>query len=160
MVNMTDLYDLGFPPLPATSFPPCGTNPTCTREQLFEGLAKLPPSFAPFTTPAYSDLGFVLLSFVAERITGKSYKDLVSDTILTPLNLTHTFVTTPNDSLGIIPGTKRATLWGFELGDESPYVFGHSLPINYPANTRSGPETCTPLPATCRLWGGQSSGQR
>ena len=157
---MTDLYDLGFPPLPATSFPPCGTNPTCTREQLFEGLAKLPPSFAPFTTPAYSDLGFVLLSFVAERITGKSYKDLVSDTILTPLNLTHTFVTTPNDSLGIIPGTKRATLWGFELGDEAPYVFGHSLPSTTQANTRSGPETCTPLPATCRLWGGQSSGQR
>ncbi len=124
LVNMTDLYAFGFPPLPDTSFPPCGTNPTCTREQLFQGLAKLPPSFAPFTTPVYSDLGFVLLSFIAERITGKDFKTLVTDSILTPLNLTHTFITAPNDSVGIIPGTKRATLWGFELGEESAYVLG------------------------------------
>jgi CubicO group peptidase (beta-lactamase class C family) len=156
---MTDLYTYGFPPLPETSFPPCGTNPTCTREQLFEGLAKLPPSFAPFTTPVYSDLGFVLLSFIAERITGKSYKTLVTDSILTPLNLTNTFVNVPHDSVGIIPGTKRATLWGFELGEESPYVFWPLalLMLTNPSTERG---TCTPLPEICQPLGGQSFGPR
>ena len=117
-LNVTDLVDMGFPPLPNSSFPPCGTYPTCDREQLFEGLAKLPPSFAPFTTPTYSDLGFVLLSYVAERITSKPFKSLVTDAVLTPLNLKHTFYDSPDDSVGIIPGTKRKTTWGYELGEE------------------------------------------
>ncbi|KAH6850499.1 beta-lactamase/transpeptidase-like protein [Chaetomium sp. MPI-CAGE-AT-0009] len=117
-LSMTNLHKIGFPPLPNSSFPPCGTNPTCTREQLFEGLAKLPPSFAPFTTPAYSDLGFVLLSYVAERITGKTFKSLVTDAVLTPLNLEHTFYDEPVESVSIIPGTKRKTTWGAELGEE------------------------------------------
>lgn len=116
---MTVLYALGFPPLPTSEFPPCGTWPTCDREQLFAGLAKLPPSFPPFTTPTYSDLGFVLLSYVAERITGKDFKTLVTEAVLAPLNLKHTFVSAPDDSLGIIPGTQRATAWGFELAEEA-----------------------------------------
>ena len=115
---MTSLHNLGFPPLPNSTFPPCGTNPTCNREQLFEGLAKLPPSFAPYTTPAYSDLGFVLLSYVAERITGKTFKSLVTDAVLTPLGLEHTFYDEPVESVSIIPGTKRKTTWGAELGEE------------------------------------------
>ncbi|KAK3297101.1 beta-lactamase/transpeptidase-like protein [Chaetomium fimeti] len=115
---MANLYNIGFPPLPNSTFPPCGTNPTCDRKQLFEGLAKLPPSFAPFTTPAYSDLGFVLLSYVAERITGKPFKSLMTDAVLTPLNLEHTFYDEPVESVSIIPGTKRKTTWGGELGEE------------------------------------------
>ncbi|AEO63092.1 uncharacterized protein THITE_2141257 [Thermothielavioides terrestris NRRL 8126] len=118
-INLTDLYSMGFPPLPKSDYPPCGTWPTCDRAQLFTGLSKLPPSFPPFETPAYSDIGFVLLSYVAERITGKPFKTLVTDTVLRPLNLTHTFVEAPDDSLGIIPGTSRATMWGVSLAEES-----------------------------------------
>lgn len=118
-LNMTVLHALGFPPLPASEFPPCGTQPTCDREQLFEGLAKLPPSFPPFTTPTYSDIGFVLLSYVAERITGQDFNTLVAEAVLKPLSLNYTFLTTPDDSVGIIPGTQRTTSWGFELGEEA-----------------------------------------
>jgi CubicO group peptidase (beta-lactamase class C family) len=105
-----------------SEFPPCGTSPTCDREQLFAGLAKLPPSFPPFTTPAYSDIGFVLLSHVAEHITSKDFKTLVTETVLTPLNLTHTFLSAPDDSFGIIPGSPRKTSWGFQLGEEAAYA--------------------------------------
>lgn len=118
-LNLTDLYQLGFPPLPLSEYPPCGTWPTCDRKQLFAGLALLPPSFPPFRTPTYSDIGFVLLSYVAERITGRDFKALVTDAVLTPLNLTHTFVEAPDDSLGIIPGTVSATKWGYGLAEES-----------------------------------------
>ncbi|KAK4236185.1 hypothetical protein C8A03DRAFT_17146 [Achaetomium macrosporum] len=118
-LNLTDLYNLGFPPLNASEYPPCGSWPTCERKQLFAGLARLPPSFPPFMTPTYSDIGFVLLSYVAERITGKDFNTLVKETVLKPLNLNHTFVEVPEDSLGIIPGTSRATQWGFQLAEES-----------------------------------------
>ncbi|KAK4150843.1 beta-lactamase-like protein 2 [Chaetomidium leptoderma] len=118
-LNLTDLNRMGFPPLPNGSFPPCGTFPTCDREQLYAGLGKLPPSFPPFTTPVYSDIGFVLLSYVAERITGKDFNSLVTDAVLTPLNLSRTFVETPDDSFGIIPGTRRSTTWGYSLDQES-----------------------------------------
>ncbi|KAK3308404.1 beta-lactamase/transpeptidase-like protein [Chaetomium strumarium] len=118
-INLTNLYDMGFPPLNASEYPPCGTWPTCDRKQLFAGLAKLPPSFPPFVTATYSDIGFVLLSYVAERITGKDFKTLVRETVLEPLSLKHTFVEVPEDSLGIIPGTSRSKSWGFQLAEES-----------------------------------------
>ena len=114
---LEDLYKIGFPPLPATEYPPCGQ---CTRPQLLEGLAKLPPSFAPFTTPTYSDLGFTLLSHIAERLTGRDFKDLMQEKIFTPLNLTHTFINKPKDSLGAIPGSYNRSGWAGDLGEEWP----------------------------------------
>ncbi|KAH7633105.1 beta-lactamase/transpeptidase-like protein [Sordaria sp. MPI-SDFR-AT-0083] len=116
---LEDLYKIGFPPLPLEEFPPCGTNPTCNRDQLFAGLGKLPPSFPTSSTPAYSDISFALLSYVAERITGKDFKTLVQDSVLKPLNLTHTFTSAPDDSLGIIPGNRYKTSWAFELAEEA-----------------------------------------
>jgi CubicO group peptidase (beta-lactamase class C family) len=118
-MEMEVLHALGFPPLPVESFPPCGTWPTCNRTQLYEGLARLPPSFPPFVTPAYSDLGFVLLAHIAEGITGKPWKELLEDTVLKPLGLTHTFYETPDDSLGVIPGSRNRTSWAGNLGEES-----------------------------------------
>jgi CubicO group peptidase (beta-lactamase class C family) len=86
---------------------------------LFTGLSKLPPSFPPSTTPAYSDIGFTLLSYVAEKITGKDFKSLVEDAVLKPLGLNHTFVSAPDDALGIIPGNRYKTAWAFEMAEEA-----------------------------------------
>ncbi|KAK3956120.1 beta-lactamase/transpeptidase-like protein [Pseudoneurospora amorphoporcata] len=80
-------------------------------DQLFAGLGKLPLSFPTSSTPAYADISFALLSYVAERITGKDFKTLVQDSVLTPLSLTHTFTSAPDDSLGIIPGNRYKTSW-------------------------------------------------
>ncbi|KAL2268950.1 hypothetical protein VTJ83DRAFT_3796 [Remersonia thermophila] len=118
-MNLTDLHPLGFPPLPLESFPPCGSWPTCNRTQLYEGLSRLPPSFPPFVTPAYSDLNFVLLAHIAEQITGKPWKQLLEDSVLKPLGLKHTFYETPEDELGVIPGSRFATSWAGNLGEES-----------------------------------------
>jgi len=85
-------------------------------------MEKLPPSFPTGVTPAYSDLGFVFLGQIAEKITGKDFKTLVKDAVLAPLNLTHTFVSVPDDALGIIPGNRFKTSWGFEMAEESAWV--------------------------------------
>jgi CubicO group peptidase (beta-lactamase class C family) len=65
-------------------------------------------------------VGYTLLSMVAETLSGKSFADQIQDAVLKPLNLNHTFVTAPSDSLGIIPGNRYSTSWAFEMGDEAP----------------------------------------
>ena len=50
----------------------------------------LPPKFAPGTSYAYSNSGYVLLGLVIEAISGKPYQNFVMDEIITPLNLNRT----------------------------------------------------------------------
>jgi CubicO group peptidase (beta-lactamase class C family) len=143
---------MGFPPLNVSEFPPCGSYPTCDREQLFAGLGKLPPSYAPFTTPTYSNLGFVLLSYIAEKITGKEFKTLVKEAVLDPLGLEHTFVSTPDDSVGIIPGTRRTTTWGFELAEESATGNMYASPGDLSSIGRAILRSTLLKPAMTRRW--------
>ncbi|KAK0751900.1 beta-lactamase/transpeptidase-like protein [Schizothecium vesticola] len=118
-LSLDGLYKLGFPPIPVDEFPPCGHSPGCTREQLFAGLGKLPPSFPPFATPTYSDLGFTLLGYIAERVSGKDFESLMKEKVLDPLNLKHTFYRKPDNALGIIPGNVNRTTWAGDLGEEA-----------------------------------------
>ncbi|KAI0391753.1 beta-lactamase/transpeptidase-like protein [Xylariaceae sp. FL0594] len=111
---------IGLPALADVDIPPCGNAPVCNRTQFFEGLKKLPPSFSPFVTPAYSDIGFTLLGYALEQMTGKPFQQSFEDKVVKPLNLSHTFYTTPNDSLGVIPGGRYLTTWAFDMGRESP----------------------------------------
>ncbi|KAJ8126566.1 hypothetical protein O1611_g7073 [Lasiodiplodia mahajangana] len=118
--NMTQTTALGLPVLADVDIPPCGNAPVCNRTQFFAGLKKLPPSFSPFVTPAYSDIGYVLLGYALEKMTGRPFQQSFEDKLVKPLNLTHTFYTTPNDSLGVIPGGRYLTTWAFNMGNESP----------------------------------------
>ncbi|KAI0888267.1 beta-lactamase/transpeptidase-like protein [Annulohypoxylon maeteangense] len=111
---------LGFPIIDDDEIPPCGNRPVCNRTQFFQGLKKLPPSFSPYITPAYSNIGFTLLGYALEQMTGKPFNEMVQDRVLKPLNLTRTFYSAPQDSLGVIPGDRYKTNWAFDLGNESP----------------------------------------
>jgi CubicO group peptidase (beta-lactamase class C family) len=60
-----------------------------------------PLLFAPGSQLSYSDYHWLLLATMAERLTGQSFKDLMSQLVLEPMGLTHTFfpcarTTTPN----------------------------------------------------------------
>ncbi|KAI0532653.1 beta-lactamase/transpeptidase-like protein [Xylaria digitata] len=118
--NMSQTTAIGLPTLAGVDIPPCGSNPVCNRPQFFQGLKKLPPSFSPFVTPAYSDIGYVLLGYALERMTGKPFQRSFEDKVVKPLNLSHTFWKAPNDSLGVIPGDRKLTTWAFNMGNESP----------------------------------------
>ncbi|KAI1387977.1 beta-lactamase/transpeptidase-like protein [Hypoxylon trugodes] len=111
---------IGFPIIESADIPPCGNRPVCNRTQFFTGLSKLPPSFSPYVTPAYSDIGYTLLGYALEQITGKSFRQMVEDRVIRPLGLNHTFYSTPRDALGIIPGGRYKTNWAFDMGNESP----------------------------------------
>ncbi|ETS73636.1 hypothetical protein PFICI_14582 [Pestalotiopsis fici W106-1] len=114
------VVQLGFPPLPEADLPPCGDTPLCDRAQFFAGMAKFAPSVGTFQTPTYSDIGFQLLGYALEEITGKDFQSLLQDTVLTPLNLNGTYYKVPKAALGVIPGNANLTKWNFQLGDEAP----------------------------------------
>ncbi|KAI0132808.1 beta-lactamase/transpeptidase-like protein [Xylariales sp. AK1849] len=89
-------------------------------EKFFEGLKTAYPSFAPWTTPAYSNIAFQILSYALENITGKSFISSLTDSVLTPLNLNRTYYYSANESVGIIPREVNETSWNVYIGDESP----------------------------------------
>ncbi|KAH8897987.1 beta-lactamase/transpeptidase-like protein [Thozetella sp. PMI_491] len=120
--NQSRSTELGFPPLNSSdsTFPTCGEYPLCNRTEFFKGLVQVYPSYAPFTTPAYTNTGFQILSYALESIKGKSFKSMLQESILRPLGLNHTFYDSAPEEDGIIPGNTTKTSWPFQLGDESP----------------------------------------
>jgi CubicO group peptidase (beta-lactamase class C family) len=89
-------------------------------EEFFAGVSHLYPAFAPGETPAFSNVAFQILSYALETMTGRNYQTSLQDKLLKPLNLAHTFYTTLNESVGVIPGNPSSTGWTNNLGEESP----------------------------------------
>lgn len=90
-------------------------------ELLKAGLSLKPQDFAPGTAFDYSNTNTILLGKVIEKVTGKSYQDVLAEKILTPLGLSHTIF--PAGSAAFPdPHAQGFTLQG-----------GHGTPAN-PAN--------------------------
>ncbi|KAI1171687.1 beta-lactamase/transpeptidase-like protein [Nemania sp. FL0916] len=118
--NQTELMDQGFPPAPLDQVPWCGEWIPCTRDQIFEGLGIVPPSFVPSNTPAYSNLGYQLLAYALEQITGKKVGDMIKSNIIEKVGLDHTYYDqTPPPELGVIPPGNEFG-WNFSLGEANP----------------------------------------
>ncbi|KAL0474855.1 beta-lactamase/transpeptidase-like protein [Neurospora intermedia] len=124
MVDQNTAVQLGFPALNSSdpTLPKCGVWPHCNRTEFFSGLLQVYPSYAPFTTPAYTNTGFQILAYALESIKGKPFQTLMEEPILRPLNLSRTFYQKAASNLGIIPGpgTSSDAQWDYQLGDENP----------------------------------------
>ncbi|KAK3985073.1 D-alanyl-D-alanine-carboxypeptidase/endopeptidase AmpH [Cladorrhinum sp. PSN332] len=128
MGEMTQQYGqdvavaLGFPPLNRSdpTLPPCGAWPLCNRTEFFQGLLQAYPSYAPFTSPAYTNTGYQILAYALESIKGKSFEKMMQDSILRPLGLNHTYYVSAPAEAGAIPGSRPDSGWDWQLGDENP----------------------------------------
>ncbi|KAK4160206.1 D-alanyl-D-alanine-carboxypeptidase/endopeptidase AmpH [Cladorrhinum sp. PSN259] len=128
MGEMTQQYgqdvavSLGFPPLNGSdpTLPPCGAWPLCNRTEFFNGLLQAYPSYAPFTSPAYTNTGYQILSYALESIKGKSFESMMQDSILRPLGLNNTYYVSAPAEVGAIPGNRSESGWDWQLGDENP----------------------------------------
>ena len=58
-----------------------------THAQLVDVFARMHPLFAPGTSWSYSNIGYVLLGFIAEQVGGASYHQLVEQRIFAPLGM-------------------------------------------------------------------------
>lgn len=68
-----------------------------TREHIDEQIESVDLAFMPGTKRKYSNLGFALAGQIVERVSGKSFKDYVTENILVPLEMRSTYVELPED---------------------------------------------------------------
>ncbi|MCJ1358694.1 MAG: hypothetical protein MMC33_008694 [Icmadophila ericetorum] len=101
MLDLTDQFKspetlerYGFPPL---------SDGDRYLDDFFEGLKKQNPVFEPNFESTYSNLNFMLLSVALENLNSLSFDDIIQRRILDPLQMKHTSLTKPLDSMGIIP---------------------------------------------------------
>ncbi|KAL9577525.1 MAG: hypothetical protein Q9212_006306, partial [Teloschistes hypoglaucus] len=95
--------DFGLPPLNVSdpiAYPPCATSTTgnCTGNEYAKGAQSRPPVFLPWTSPVYTDFGFMLLGLAIANITNKSIHEVYRESILHPLNMTLTASLPPPDN--------------------------------------------------------------
>ncbi|KAL2010807.1 hypothetical protein VTN00DRAFT_3525 [Thermoascus crustaceus] len=115
-VDWTRKY--GFPPLNSSEISGCGGWPgmrACTRKDFFAKFGQRHPVYAPFTTPVYANMGFVILGFVIESVTNQTYEQYLEQAVLKPLNLTRTGLKPPTDD-----NVLESIWWGSDLGIENP----------------------------------------
>jgi hypothetical protein len=91
--------------------------------EFFANFARYYPAVAVADTPIYSNVAYQILAYAMQAITGKDFTDSLDDALLGPLNLTRTFYTTPDPSIGVIPGTLSGTEWSYNMGIEGPQVY-------------------------------------
>lgn len=58
----------------------------------------------------YSDIGMMIIKEVIERITEKSFEDLICEYIVTPLELENTYLTVPEDKYHLVTATPNASI--------------------------------------------------
>lgn len=119
---------LGLPPLNTSdplAFPPCAfpssysdSKGTCNEIPTLESIQNRPPALLPWTSPGYSDAGFMLLGIAIANITGKSLVQLYREGIFDPLGMVSSNSSTPPESEWdrcVIPGDP-ATSFDFNAG--------------------------------------------
>ncbi|KAK6812578.1 hypothetical protein RU639_011752 [Aspergillus parasiticus] len=112
--------------------PSNGSNSTCTSNNRSQAaslaiLAQESPVAPPGVTPIYSNVGFQILGYIIERITGQPFNDVLEGRILKPLSLSKTSLHTPlSNSSGIIPTDPRTSGWSNQYAGEAPALSMYS----------------------------------
>ncbi|KEY73682.1 hypothetical protein S7711_07728 [Stachybotrys chartarum IBT 7711] len=111
----------GFPPIDDSAYPPCGVvglNGACSEKDFLAGMTTSYPYTAPMERPAYSNVAFTVFTIALERITGKTYAQLLDEFVVHPYGLKNTFPSPGNDSLAVIP--PQESNWGTDYGLSTP----------------------------------------
>ncbi|CAG8980825.1 hypothetical protein HYALB_00003753 [Hymenoscyphus albidus] len=121
LLGNTDLTSSGFPPLNASDFKLCALPSDCDRKKFFENIVKRHPVFPTSTTPIYSNIAFQILGYVLENITGKSFKESLTRSLIFKLKLNGTTYNKPKGNKnGVIPTTGFETMWDLDSPDFVP----------------------------------------
>lgn len=83
-------------------------------DELISSFKNMPFDFSPGTEYRYSNSGYVLLGYIIERITGKSYFTVVNENIFKPLKMTHSGfdfsnLKSPNKGTGYFKLSEKST---------------------------------------------------
>jgi len=86
-----------------------------SRDEMLSRFQAAGTNFQPGESTEYSNTGYVLLGYIIEEVTGRSYSDALQEIILGPLNLTSTYFAD-----GIDPDRNEADSFVFQQGDWQP----------------------------------------
>lgn len=117
--RIAQLVALGLPPINATAsvaVDPCinflnttGTITNCPVDDFLQAVTQRAPTFLPWSTPIYTNLGFDLLALATENITGRGFLDMFQKDMFDPLGMMSTSVIEPSNlTRAIIPGGKKS----------------------------------------------------
>lgn len=99
-----------------------------TPEQVIQFFIREPLSFLPGSAYDYQGSNFLLLGFIIESVTGKSYESFMEETLFKPFKLTHTFAIT-NQFLSTIQKNRPELSIGYRL-DKQTKQLQDAGPIN------------------------------
>lgn len=68
-----------------------------SKQELINIIKNQKPHFTPDSTMEYSNSGYLFLSYIIEKITGKKYSDALQERICEKLHLKHTFCSDPGN---------------------------------------------------------------
>jgi beta-N-acetylhexosaminidase len=100
-----------------------------TPQQMIAAICAVPLAYEPGTQSVYSDLGFILLGEIAQRVTGRPLDQLAQERIFGPLQMTHTMYRPPAAMLAQIAPTENDLAWRKrlihgEVHDENAFAMG------------------------------------
>lgn len=72
---------------------------TKTKDEILDVIAKSTPDFEPDAKYNYSNAGYIVLSYVVEKITGKNYQDALKERITSKVGLADTYLGTGNNDV-------------------------------------------------------------
>ncbi|EFY86376.1 beta-lactamase, putative [Metarhizium acridum CQMa 102] len=87
------------------------------RTEFFENLKNNQLIWLPGAKTAYSNQAYTLLGMAMQNITGKTFAQLLQDSVTKPLDMPLTGFTTPDYSRGIIPNGAGKILWDQDMGN-------------------------------------------
>ncbi|KAF1835247.1 beta-lactamase/transpeptidase-like protein [Decorospora gaudefroyi] len=90
----------------------------CTAQDLYKIVQTYRPLFAPNQLSTYSNIAYELLGLVLSRVTNRTYEAYIHDAIFTPLNMTHSTLSIPPDTTGVIPLNPQ--FWDVDEGVQNP----------------------------------------
>jgi CubicO group peptidase (beta-lactamase class C family) len=67
------------------------TQKSSTPAELVEVIKSFPSDFKPGTSYHYSNSGYMLLGYIIEKVSGKSYEQYITDNIFKPLKMDHAY---------------------------------------------------------------------
>ncbi|KAF5645138.1 beta-lactamase 3 [Fusarium sp. NRRL 52700] len=111
----------GFPPIDNSDYPSCGVaglNKGCAGQEILPGMKESYPQATPNERPAYSNMAFVLLSMALEEYTGKTYAQLLQETVSSPLGMKYTHPSPGLDDRAVIPPGDSS--WGSDYKLNTP----------------------------------------
>jgi CubicO group peptidase (beta-lactamase class C family) len=79
-----------------------------TRQELIDLVAARPPAFPPGEKWEYTNTGYILLAWILEDVSGKSYGEFLTERVFEPLGMESTRVIVPEE---IVPNRAEGYCW-------------------------------------------------